>query len=37
MFYDILVSGYKNNIVNIMRLWFVKAFNDFKFYDCAFY
>lgn len=32
--YDTPVPGYRNNIVNTMRLWSAKAPNDFNLKDC---
>lgn len=34
--YDTPVPGYRNNIVNTMRLWSAKAPNDFNLKDCEF-
>lgn len=32
--YDTPVPGYRNNVVNTMRLWSAKAPNDFNLKDC---
>lgn len=34
--YDTPVPGYRNNVVNTMRLWSAKAPNDFNLKDCEF-
>ena len=34
--YDTPVPGYRNNVVNTMRLWSAKAPCDFNLKDCEF-